>query len=317
MYRTAHPLFLVCETPLHAGSGKDLGVVDLPIQRERHTGFPKVEASTLKGSIRESFCYRATQAWQRDNVNLVFGPEKGELHAAAVGFSDARLLLFPVKSVRGVFAFVTCPRILDRFRADLATADVASDITIPPDFAPQSGQAYLLSGKSTLPVGEKLILEEYAFDIVRPAAGPTVDGQPLGEFLAAKLFQEMPWWQSKLRHDLVVLSDNDFGDFAQLSTEVITRTKINSETGTVAQGQLFTEEFLPSDSVLYSLALTAPLFSTDAIRGENDTTHGRDQQAVLKYLKTLDPTIQMGGDATLGKGIVRTHLLTPKTTTDA
>ncbi|NLI12590.1 MAG: type III-B CRISPR module RAMP protein Cmr4, partial [Peptococcaceae bacterium] len=40
MYKLARPLFFMCETSLHAGSGNDLGIVDLPIQRERHTSFP-------------------------------------------------------------------------------------------------------------------------------------------------------------------------------------------------------------------------------------------------------------------------------------
>ena len=55
MYKNAKPLFFMCETPLHAGSGSDLGIVDLPIQRERHTNFPKVESSSLKGALREGF----------------------------------------------------------------------------------------------------------------------------------------------------------------------------------------------------------------------------------------------------------------------
>ena len=55
MYKKAIPFFLICETPLHAGSGSDLGVIDLPIQRERHTTFPKIESSSLKGSLREAF----------------------------------------------------------------------------------------------------------------------------------------------------------------------------------------------------------------------------------------------------------------------
>ncbi len=55
MYQHADPLYLICETPLHAGSGSDLGIVDMPIQRERHTGFPKVESSGLKGCLREAF----------------------------------------------------------------------------------------------------------------------------------------------------------------------------------------------------------------------------------------------------------------------
>jgi CRISPR-associated protein Cmr4 len=55
MFQQTKTLFLVCETPLHAGSGDSLGIVDLPIQRERHTQFPKIEASSLKGALREAF----------------------------------------------------------------------------------------------------------------------------------------------------------------------------------------------------------------------------------------------------------------------
>ena len=40
------------ETPLHMGTGTELGVVDLPVQREKHTGFPKGEASSIKGTFR-------------------------------------------------------------------------------------------------------------------------------------------------------------------------------------------------------------------------------------------------------------------------
>ena len=55
MFKCKHPLFLQCQTPLHAGSGSEIGLVDLPIQRERHTTFPKIEASSLKGALREAF----------------------------------------------------------------------------------------------------------------------------------------------------------------------------------------------------------------------------------------------------------------------
>ncbi len=46
------------ETPLHMGTGTELGVVDLPIQREKHTGFPKGEASSIKGTFRSISEYK-------------------------------------------------------------------------------------------------------------------------------------------------------------------------------------------------------------------------------------------------------------------
>ena len=44
--------------------------------------------------------------------------QKGDY--AGAGLSDARLLLFPVKSMKGVFAWITCPRVLNRFISELS-----------------------------------------------------------------------------------------------------------------------------------------------------------------------------------------------------
>ena len=87
----------------------------------------------------------------------------------------------------------------------------------------------------------------------------------------------------------------------QHSTEVVTRTKINNETGTVSDTALFTEEYLPAESILYSIALFSPEFKKEK--------EGRlDQAAVAKFYNDHLPTIfQIGGNATIGKGIVRTN----------
>ncbi len=47
-------LFIHCLTGLHPGSGTALGVVDLPVQRERHTRWPIVPGSSLKGVLEDS-----------------------------------------------------------------------------------------------------------------------------------------------------------------------------------------------------------------------------------------------------------------------
>jgi len=99
MYRKSNLLFLMNQTPMHAGSGDSLGIIDMPIQRERHTSFPKIEASSLKGSIREHF--ERAKGEKDKGLLAAFGTEgengKGS-RAGALGFTDARLLLFPVKS---------------------------------------------------------------------------------------------------------------------------------------------------------------------------------------------------------------------------
>lgn len=47
-------MFIHALTGLHPGSGTALGVVDLPVQRERHTQWPTIPGSALKGVLRDA-----------------------------------------------------------------------------------------------------------------------------------------------------------------------------------------------------------------------------------------------------------------------
>ncbi len=112
--------------------------------------------------------------------------------------------------------------------------------------------------------------------------------------------------------DIVVLEDDDFKDFVNLSTEVITRTKINNDTGTVQDGALFTEEYLPAESIMYSLVLTAPEFTEE--KDENKKTFATEQK-LNEFFSTFiknNPVMQIGGNSTLGKGITKTFLINQK-----
>ncbi len=352
MFKLAKPFFMICETPLHCGSGNDIGIVDLPIQRERHTDFPKIEGSSLKGGIRESFeeltdknkplkvFPTLNKKWvvkkdgkeenKKDKkgkeltlfdeaVQLAFGPDNGGDHAGSLGFSDARLLLFPVKSMKEVFAWVTCPKILERFKNDLSIAaksfdkslkDFGIDFEIPKEqTAPKDCALFIKDNK--------IVLEEYTFTITKDTDN-NGNCTKLAKWLPKNLFpennDEYKYWREKISKDIVILSDDDFRDFVTLSTEVITRTKINNETGTVQSGGLFTEEYLPAETILYSLALTTPIFK------ENDNDKGifkqngkKEEELVMKFFeKGLPEIIQFGGNATIGKGIVRTKVLEVK-----
>lgn len=318
MFTRACPFFLLVETPLHAGSGTDLGVVDLPIQRERHTGFPKIEASGLKGSIREAFeqlgknperlkklkdKFAALKDEQyRQIVNLVFGPEEGDLYAAALGFTDARLLLFPMRSARSVFAWVTCPAVLNRLVKELKLAGVPN---LPP--LPEAGTVPCGSGLFIR--GTSVVLEEYAFTVREDEKASR-----WAEWLADKALPEredLEWWRKKMKKDLVVLSDDEFAHFVTMATEVVTRIKIDPETGTVKEGALFTEEYLPQETLLYSLALASPAFGRDEDRKVGEAVFGKDKQdeSVLKFWRTGMPEVfQVGGNATLGRGLVRVKI---------
>ena len=55
MFENTSIAIMYAVTPCHAGSGSSLGVVDLPIQRERHTNWPMIQASGVKGAFRANF----------------------------------------------------------------------------------------------------------------------------------------------------------------------------------------------------------------------------------------------------------------------
>ena len=308
MYKLAKPFFLICETPLHAGSGSDLGVVDLPIQRERHTGFPKVEASGIKGCIRDSFARLSEikinnnqsisdEEGKKSLTDLLFGPESGNEHASALGFADARILFFPVKSMKGVFAWVTCPKVLARFVTDLKLCGIN-------DLGFEMPKKESTPKESSLFVKDnKIVLEEYTFEI---ANKDDENCTKLAKWLAEHAVpscNEYNYSREKIKKDIVVLSDDDFRDFVNLSTEVVTRTRIDNEKGTVAKGALFTEEYLPTETILYSLAMAGPIFSAAK---EHKELFEKEEESVLQvFLNNMPKVVRLGGNATIGKGIVR------------
>lgn len=304
MFKKSNILFMTCETGLHAGSGDSLGIVDLPIQRERHTSYPKIEASSLKGALREAFegATNPTDSF----VKKAFGPEESASeHAGALGFTDAKLLFFPVKSLKGVFAWVTCPRVLLQFSKDL---NLTNGIGIEGALAVKDNQALLLSQHSNLAIRDKIVLEEYTFQQTNQSL--SIEGADLPKWIANKLYGNNPslgYWKDKIEKDIVVLSDNDFKDFVNLSTEVVTRIKIDNSTGTVADGALFTEEYLPAESILYSTILASTEFISDS-----KSRTPASAESILNYFSNQLiqlPVIQLGGNATLGKGLLRLSLL--------
>ena len=320
MYQLAKPLFLIVETPLHAGSGTDLGIVDLPIQREGHTNFPKIEASSLKGSMRGVFVSQPKSdqieaMWNIDPqsddytqkaINLAFGPDTGGDHAAALGFTDARLLLFPVKSVRGVFAWITCPAVLSKFKQDLSICQANLGLPDLPDKRDRVPADCDLMVDSN-----KVVLEEYTFGVQK-----SDECTQLAEWIAEHVMpgdDTYAYWREKVKKSLIVLSDNDFQDFVTQSTEVIARIKINQQTGTVQEGALWYEEYLPSESILYSLALTSPVFvkgeTEKGIFAPNEMDDRCEARKVMDFFEDgLPGIIQIGGNASTGKGLVRTHI---------
>ena len=289
-------LFIHALTSVHPGGGASLGVVDLPVQRERHTQWPMIAGSGLKGVLRDA----CRGPMCKGEWLAAFGPETANAsdHAGALAFTDARLLAFPVRSLRGVFAWATCPAVLDRFRRDARLLGRKHDCAPAPPSV-ERGQAACPPESDNLVDGERLLLEEFEFR-------HTGDDSGIAAWLAGRAFGDEATG-ARLKRNLVVLHDDDFTHFARHATEVVVRVGLDYESKMVRKGALFYEEFLPPETLLYSVVLaTASRRRSKTDRNGKVLRTGVDLDAtrMLGLLRGhAPPTLQIGADQTIGKGL--------------
>ena len=299
MFQQKKMLYLTVETPLHAGSGRGLGTVDLPIQRERTTGYPLVQASGVKGCLRAEADPKYSPNPKKltpDEFLAVFGPDtdRASEYAGALSAGDARLLFFPVRSLAGVFAWVTCIDVLARFEREARMVGVSLPWSVAGKAGPAANRAW--SNGNKLEAGGKIVLEEFSFD---PDPTQATFVKDVGDWAAGNILlssNEYDYWKNALPEKLCVLSENAFRDFVLYGLEVQTHIKISPETKTVADGALWTSESLPVDSILY-----VPLMASDS-RNPNFKMAAADVFTKLAGLGL--ERIQMGGDETTGQGMV-------------
>ena len=299
MFEKASVILYYTETPLHMGTGTTISFVDLPIAREKHTGYPIMPASGIKGVIRDF----ARRQWKDDEkkVELIFGPEeKPEDFASCLTFTDGRILLLPVRSLKGVFAWVTSPFILKRLAKDVAIADSGSNL--PLEALKISDEDVLVCSNSKIVFRGKVVLEDYELN-AKEEASAIADAlySLLKKGFSSSYISSL---LSTLAEKFAIVSDDAFSEISTAAMEIATRIKIDHTKGTVEEGALFTEEAVPSESIFYNLALyTKPNMKSEKLKSAED---------VMKEIKELlkgNPLIQFGGDATLGRGLARIGLV--------
>lgn len=283
-------LLLHALSPLHAGTGQGVGVIDLPIAREKATGIPFVPGSTVKGVLRD--------ACDDNNKVAVFGPDtnNAELHAGSAQFTDQRLLLLPVRSLAGTFAWVTSPLLLRRFQRDAAAiAENFAPAKIPSPANTESCQVSQKGCVLTMGNASQVVLEDLLL-----TAQTDADVLSWACWLAAYLFPSSTDWQSTLKARLCVVHDDVLSFLLQTATEITARIALDDEKKTVKTGALWYEEALPTESVLSGLVIAASIKASgakvdDVFKTVTKLTHGK--------------TLQFGGSATVGRGLCQMHLV--------
>lgn len=299
--QTGGMLFLRARTPLHPGAGAAVGAVDLPVQREKHTGWPMIQSSAVKGVLRDYYRLHLMEGGLNSRVDAdkdpklvsLFGPaktdDKNDQHAGAAGFTDARTLAFPLRSARGVFAWATCPAVVARLIDDLRLCGAVHSLTAPR--ISDSDQVILTAeAEAALWVrANGLVLEDMLF--TRKIEGQTSIAQALAAWIGRNL-DTLGALEPQKR--LVILPDDAFSHAVKHCTEIITRIALDYDRKKVIDGALFSQELLPSETLLYSVCLM------EKPRGGELKTPDEGMKALQDAFGAC--ILQLGGDETTGKG---------------
>lgn len=280
-------------SPLHAGTGQSVGAIDLPIARERPTGIPLIPGSSIKGALRARSAGRDKQK-TRD----VFGPDTDAAtdHSGSVQFSDAHLLLIPMRSIRGTFAWVTSPYLIRKFARGAREAGL--DLADLPG-SPGAQNCCVLSDTLTVTAGEvrKVVFEDLDFLV---DDGQKASLQAFADKLAESLFPDgspdAEEWRQSLIARICLIDDDIMSLVLETATEVNAHIRLDDQTKTVAQGALWYQESLPAETVLAGIAVASKV---NAVNGRSE----RSAQELLDHVASLtDGLVQLGGKATVGQG---------------
>jgi CRISPR-associated protein Cmr4 len=293
-------------TNIHPGIGRFGGVVDMPVQRD-HLGYPVIYASSLKGSLKSALFNVAGNESDKGEVKLLLGPEpdEDEKFASALAILDAHLLLFPVRSLEGVYALATSPFLLSRLKNLMELLNKkdekllnAIDNLIK---VPITKEECLISDTST-----GLIIEKLGCILINEEI-----------MLKPKKDDNVKELECKLNYNrIIVLNDNTAMEALERSLVKVTRIRLERSTKVVERGGLWSEEYIPHGSVFF----TAFLYSQKLWQAKSKQTSGSstsqsssssDPQTKFKDLlnNKLRNYLIIGGKESVGRGIVKLNIL--------
>ncbi|MEO5378082.1 MAG: type III-B CRISPR module RAMP protein Cmr4 [Magnetococcus sp. DMHC-6] len=283
------PYLLHALSPLHAGTGQAADVIDLPIARMRSTGIPMVPGSSIKGVLRDA---RDMAQVEREKLYAVFGPATDDLnkensaHAGALLVGDARLLALPVRSFKGVFAWITSPLLLSLARRDLA--ECIKDLPNLP--TPEENGAVVgeIRTSCNVTTDGKIYLEDLDLCVL---SDPVVNewAKVLAPYMESN---DGAWFTRRL----VVVGDEVMSFLWETATQIDTRIRMDANTRTVVDGALWVEESLPPESLLLGL------LAADRSRRQKTELNPAD---VMNIALPKEEILQFGGKATVGRGRCR------------
>lgn len=290
-------LFLYAESPVHAGAADSEGVLDLPVQREVSTGYPVIWGQSLKGALRQA---AEDAGWGEDTIDL-FGPTVqasggSGLEAGRLVVGDARLVALPVATLRRCYAWVTTTRSLGL----LSRAYARLERRTPPVPSCLADEAVAVGDPWTSV--EHDVLGPCVLDVRRD---PSDELGQWADRIATDGIGSGPGpetFAAKFRTDLLLVGEDLASPLLKECTEISVRVQLD-ENKTVANGPFHTE-YLPGETLL------AASLSLRPARGAKNADEAREDRGPELLRELLHgQLLQVGGDETIGKGLVWCRLV--------
>jgi len=252
-------MYFFNETPLHVGAGNDVGVIDNPVQRDRTTDCPIIPGSSIKGVMRNEFSSHDFISWFGDPSN-----------SGKLSFSEASLLLFPLRSWGNGYAMATSPFLLKKF-----FMRIKQNIELP---VLKTGEC--IASEKIIIKDKRIILEEYSFE-------HKSENNEILNAIVEILISSIPsnLILDDLKNHIVILSDEDMFYFAKNACPIQQHVRIG-ENGVAENGALFNIEVVPAYTLFCGIV-------------------AGDESGVSDFAEKFAPPriMQLGGNATTGLGL--------------
>lgn len=228
--RAAGALFVHCETKLHIlGSAPAAGLPDAAAARSADSALPCIPGALLQRALSSHF-------------NLPADSDKKY-------FSEAQLLLFPLRTVRGIFAWCTSRERL------LAYEEAFRGTTCEARWPLPEFDGALTAPSNACVDRSRLFLEEFSYPCqVEPRVAA------VGKWLAQNAFSqqsEHQWWRAKIARDLVILPETELQSLIGLCPFVEQDPTDHRRHA----------EFVPAETVFFSV------LDDELLRKELELTH--------------------------------------------
>ncbi len=288
-------------TPVHVGSGQGVGFIDLPVMREKTTNWPLIPGSAVKGVTRAHWEDKIGKGAELDRAFGKVGTADEDLsYSGALVFTDAHMVCLAVRSLYGTFAWITCPMALRRLARDTRSAGTQAEPGIPTS---PGDEMILVPDDSSVLKDDKNRVFFNDLDLSAQTNDPV---KQWAERLARRLFSgEEKDWQPEFIKRFAVVSDDSFNFFCETGTEVSPHVKIKPETKTVQTGALWFQESIPAESILSGMVWCDWVFSGNKDERLSKTRMDEERKRLLTKFCLPETILQIGGNATTGKGRVR------------